>query len=120
MERFQDLENVKVVSENGKGITRRNANANERVLSWRETAARAGVVTMVTNQEEESNVVEPTQPHGKKRKTPKQYRLAPPKLAKNQEITAADKKKFKEMFLTDKSRFHKRQPTFNILNVALA
>ena len=70
MERFQDLENVKVVSENGNGITRRNANANERVLSWRETAARAGVV--VTNQEEESNVVEPTQPHGKKRETPKQ------------------------------------------------
>ena len=105
MERFQDLENVKVVSENGKGITRRNANANERVLSWRETAACAGVVTMVTNQEEKSNVVEPTQPHGKKRKTPKQYRLAPPKLAKNREITAADKKKFKEMFLTDKSRF---------------
>ena len=91
MERFQDLENVKVVSENGKGITRRNANANERVLSWRETAAHAGVVTMVTNQEEESNVVEPTQPHGNKRKTPKQYRLAPPKLAKNREITAANK-----------------------------
>ena len=113
MERFQDLENVKVVSENGKGITRRNANANERVLSWRETAACAGVVTMVTNQEEKSNVVEPTQPHGKKRKTPKQYRLAPPKLAKNREITAADKKKFKEMFLTDKSRLDKRQPTFN-------
>ena len=112
MERFQDLENVKVVSENGKGITRRNANANERVLSWRETAACAGVVTMVTNQEEKSNVVEPTQPHGKKRKTPKQYRLAPPKLAKNREITAADKKKFKEMFITDKSRFHKPQPTF--------
>ena len=61
MERFQDLENVKVVSENGKGITRRNANANERVLSWRETAACAGVVTIVTNQEEKSNVVEPTQ-----------------------------------------------------------
>ena len=70
VERFQDLENVKVVSENGKGITRRNASANERVLSWRKTAARAGVVTMVTNQEEESKVVEPTQPHGKKRKTP--------------------------------------------------
>ena len=51
MERFQDLENVKVVSENGNGIARRNANANERVLSWRETAACAGVVTMVTNQE---------------------------------------------------------------------
>ena len=113
MERFQDLENVKVVSENGKGITRRNANANERVLSWRETAARAGVVTMVTSQEDESNFVEPMQPHGKKRKTPKEYRLAPPKLAKHQEITAADKKKFKEMFLTDKSRLDKRQPTFN-------
>ena len=66
MERFQDLENVKVVSENGKGITRRNANANERVLSWRETAACAGVVTMVTNQEEKSNVVEPTQPKEEK------------------------------------------------------
>ena len=102
-----------MVSENGKGITRRNANVNEKVLSWRETAAHAGVVTMVTNQEEKSNVVEPTQPHGKKRKTPKQYRLAPPKLAKNREITAADKKKFKEMFLTDKSRLDKRQPTFN-------
>ena len=62
MERFQDLENVKVVSENGKGITRRIANANERVLSWRETAARAGVVTMVTNQEEKSNVVERRNP----------------------------------------------------------
>ena len=90
MERFQDLENVKVVSKNGNGITRRNVSANERVLSWREMAARAGVVTMVTNQEEESNFVEPTQPHGKKRKTTKQYRHAPPKLAKNREITAAD------------------------------
>ena len=70
MERFKDLENVKVVSENGKGMTRRNANANERVLSWRETAACCGVVTMVTNHEEESNVVEPTQPHGKKSKIP--------------------------------------------------
>ena len=54
VERFQDLKNVKVVSKNGKGITRINANANERVLSWRETAACAGVVTMVTNQEEKS------------------------------------------------------------------
>ena len=68
MERFQDLENVKVVSENGKGITRRNANANERVLSWRETAAHAGVVTMVTNQEEKSNVVERRNPMGRKGK----------------------------------------------------
>ena len=68
MERFQDLENVKVVSENDKGITRRNANANERVLSWRETAACAGVVTIVTNQEEKSNVVEPTKTIGRKGK----------------------------------------------------
>ena len=80
MERFQDLESVKVVSENGKGITGRNANA--RVLSWRETAARAGVVTMVTSQEDESNFVELTQSHGKKRKTPKEYRFAPPKIRK--------------------------------------
>ena len=33
VERFHDLKNVKVVSENGKGITKRNANANEKVLS---------------------------------------------------------------------------------------
>ena len=85
---------------------------NEKVLSWTETAARAGVLTMVTNQEE-PNVVEPMQDQEKKRKTPKEYRLAPPKIAKNREITAADKKKFKEMFLTDKSRLDKRQPTFN-------
>ena len=43
----------------------------------------------------------------------KNIRPAPPKIAKNREITAADKKKFKEMFLTDKSRLDKRQPTFN-------
>ena len=86
---------------------------NEKVLSWTETA-RARVLTMVTNQEE-PNVVEPMQEQDqeKKRKTPKEYRLAPPKIAKNWEITAADKKKFKEMFLTDKSRLDKRQPTFN-------
>ena len=85
---------------------------NEKVLSWTETAARAGVLTMVTNQEE-SNVVEPMQDQEKKRKTPKEYRPAPPKIAKNREITAADKKKFKEMFLTDKSRLENRQPIFN-------
>ena len=66
---------------------------NEKVLSWTETAARAGVLTMVTNQEE-PNVVEPMQDQEKKRKIPKEYRLAPPKIAKNREITAADKKKF--------------------------
>ena len=82
MERFQDLENVKVVSENGKGITRRNANANERVLSWRETAACAGVVTMVTNQEGESNFVEPAQPHGKKGKLQKSIDLLRQNLPK--------------------------------------
>ena len=46
---------------------------NEKVLSWTETAARAGVLTMVTNQEE-PNVVEPMQEQDqeKKRKTPKE------------------------------------------------
>ena len=33
VERFKDLENVKVVSENEKGGTRRNKNESERVLS---------------------------------------------------------------------------------------
>ena len=82
VERFQDLENVKVVSENDKGITTRNTNASERVLSWRETAARAGVVTMVTHQEDESNFVEPAQPHGKKRKLQKSIDLLRQNLPK--------------------------------------
>ena len=82
MERFQDLENVKVVSENDKGITTRNTNASERVLSWRETAARAGVVTMVTHQEDESNFVEPAQPHGKKGKLQKSIDLLRQNLPK--------------------------------------
>ena len=74
MERVKELEKVNKVSKKdddntretqvqsditkiGVGTTRREA-VNERVLSWTETAARAGVLTMVTNQEE-PNVVEP-------------------------------------------------------------
>ena len=82
---------------------------NEKVLSWTETAARAGVLTMVTNQEE-PNVVKPMQNQEKKTENSERIKTC---FAKNREITAADKKKFKEMFLTDKSRLDKRQPTFN-------
>ena len=104
VERVKELEKVNKVSKRdddntretqvlsdmtkiGDGTTRRET-VNEKVLSW--TAARAGILTIVTNQEE-SNVVEPMQDQEKKRKTPKEYRPAPRKIAKNREITAANK-----------------------------
>ena len=85
---------------------------NGNILSRMETAARAGVVTMVIHQEEESNVVERTQVQQKKKKTPER-KTCSAKIALSLEIKAADKKKSKEMFLTDKSRLDKQQLTFN-------
>ena len=88
MERVKELEKVNKVSKRDDDNTRetqvlsdmtkigdgtRREAVNEKVLSWTETAARAGVLTMVTNQEE-PNVVEPMQEQDqeKKRKTPKE------------------------------------------------
>ena len=86
MERVKELEKVNKVSKKDDDNTRETQvqsditkigdgtrREGERVLSWTETAARAGVLTMVTNQEE-PNVVEPMQEQDqeKKRKTPKE------------------------------------------------
>ena len=88
-------------------------NENEKVLSWMETAARAGVITMVTRTAEEESGVPQTMTQKTKKKTPKEYRQDGPKVKENTEITAIEKKKFKEMFLTDKSRLDKRQTSLN-------
>ena len=83
----------------------------EKRLSLSETAARAGVVTMVRAEDETG--APQTLTEKRKKKTPKEYRQDGPKIKENPEITAIEKKKFKEMFLTDKSRLDKRQTSFN-------
>ena len=83
------------------------------VLSWMETAARAGVLTSVTRTNEEESTFTDAMPLPKKKKTAKEYRLASPKLKENLKITPSDKKMFKESFNTDKSRLEKRQTKYN-------
>lgn len=84
--------------------------------SWLETAAAAGVVTMV--QANAENAVEENTNHDyekgdTKKKTPKQYRCQPPKVKDiGKQLTVAEKKLFKEAFNTDKARFHKRQQKY--------
>ena len=73
---------------------------NEKVLSWSETAARAGVITMVRGTAEDETGAAQTLTQKRKKKTPKKYRQDGPKIKENPEITAIEKKKFKEMFLT--------------------
>ena len=78
--------------------------------TWEEAAAAAGVLTMV-------RVDEPTYSHdnseGKrtnKKKTPLQYRKQEPKVKEaTKPLTEAEKRLFKEAFITDKARLYKRQ-----------
>ena len=50
----------------------------------------------------------------KKKKTPKQFRSQDPKvIEQGKPLTMAEKKLFKEAFITDKGRLHKRQQKFN-------
>ena len=86
---------------------------NEKVLSWSETAARAGVITMVRGTAEDETGAAQTLTEKRKKKTPKKYRQDGPKIKENPEITAIEKKKLREMFLTDKSRLDKGQTSFN-------
>ena len=84
--------------------------------TWQETAAAAGVVTMVREdvREEETplshlNLAEKSL----KKKTPLQYRKEEPKLKNSAKpLTMAEKKLFKEAFLTDKARLFKRQTKY--------
>ena len=85
--------------------------------TWIETAAAAGVLTMV--QAGGSNVVienEDNSNHergGGTKKTPKEYRSQPPKFKEDgKEATVYEKKLFKEAFNTDKARFQKRQQKY--------
>ena len=89
-------------------------NENEKVLSWMETAARAGVITMVTRTAEEESGVPQTMTQKTKKKTPKEYRTeAPKRKADGAALTNSEKKMFKEAFNTDKARLAKRQVKFN-------
>ena len=78
--------------------------------TWLQTAAAAGVLAMV--REGEALGEEELPP--KKKKTPKQLRSQEPKvIPEGRKLTMAEKKLFKEGFLTDKGRLHKRQKKFN-------
>lgn len=83
--------------------------------TWVETAAAAGVLTMVQASgnnaliEENSNL----EKYEIKKKTPKQYRNQSPKVkGAGKQVTVAEKKLFKEAFITDKARFQKRQQRY--------
>ena len=69
---------------------------NEKVLSWSETAARAGVVTMVRAEDETG--APQTLTEKRKKKTPKEYRQDGPKIKENPEITAIEKKSLRKCF----------------------
>ena len=92
------------------------AEPENRPLSWKETAAAAGVLAMVTeesNLTEEPNLETPTEIGNAKKKTPKQYRLQLPKKKLEAKLSLSDKKNFKEGWNTDKARFMKRQLKYN-------
>ena len=78
--------------------------------TWLQTAAAAGVLAMVREGEALGEEELPS----KKKKTPKQLRSQEPKvIPEGRKLTMAEKKLFKEGFLTDKGRLHKRQKKFN-------
>ena len=99
----KNKENVKPVQQ------RQEIESTEPRKSWIETAAAAGVVTMV--QANGENAVEENPNYEKddtKKKTPKQYRCQPPKVkGTGKQWTVAEKKLFKVAFNTDKAHFHK-------------
>ena len=79
-------------------------------LTKLQTAAAAGVLAMVREGEALGEEELPS----KKKKTPKQLRSQEPKvIPEGRKLTMAEKKLFKEGFLTDKGRLHKRQKKFN-------
>ena len=81
--------------------------------TWSETAAAAGVLTMV---QADGKVTEEevSEKEANKKRTPKQYRSQQPKIKDlGKKLTMPEKKLFKEAFITDKDRLHKRQQKFN-------
>ena len=102
----KNKENVKPVQQ------RQEIERTEPRKSWIETAAAAGVVTMVQANGENAVEENPNCEKDAKKKTPKQYRCQPPKVKTGNQLTVAEKKLFKEAFNTDKARLHKRQQKF--------
>ena len=98
----KNKENVKPVQQ------RQEIERTEPRKSWIETAAAAGVVTMVQANGENAVEENPNCEKDAKKKTPKQYRCQPPKVKTGKQLTVAEKKLFKEAFNTDKAHFHKR------------
>ena len=81
--------------------------------TWQETAAAAGVVTMVREDVREEETPLSLAEKSLKKKTPLQYRKAEPKLKDGAKpLTMAEKKLFKEAFITDKARLFKRQTKY--------
>ena len=82
--------------------------------TWSETAAAAGVLTIVQADAQGIDDEEVLHHDATKKKTPKQYRCQQPKLKDvGKKLTMPEKKLFKEAFITDKDRLHKRQQKFS-------
>ena len=81
--------------------------------TWIETAKAAGVVTMVQAGEQVINE-KVSEKESSRKRTPKEYRTQQPKVKEvGKKLTMPEKKLFKEAFITDKDRLHKRQQKFN-------
>ena len=79
-----------------------------------EVAAAAGVLTMVQADAQGIDDEEVLHHDATKKKTRKQYRCQQPKLKDvGKKLTMPEKKLFKEAFITDKDRLHKRQQKFS-------
>lgn len=84
--------------------------------TWVETAAAAGVLTMVQAGDDSAADEENVNPakDNRKKKTPKEYRTEMPKVKEaGKQATVAEKKLFKEAFNTDKTRLQKRQQKYH-------
>lgn len=81
--------------------------------TWIETAKAAGVVTMVQAGEQVINE-KVSEKESSRKRTPKEYRTQQPKVKEvGKKLTMPEKKLFKEAFITDKDRLHKRQQKYN-------
>ena len=81
--------------------------------SWTEAAKAAGVLVPSSQEQFDQVIVETAPKKSATKKTPKEYRLEEPKKKASSILSKFDKKNFKEAFITDKSRFLKRQPKYN-------
>ena len=94
----KERQEVEKTTEKEKKIESAHDPVNEKVLSWSETAARAGVITMVRGTAEDETGAAQTLTQKRKKKTPKEYRQDGPKIKENSEITAMAKKSLRKCF----------------------